>query len=248
MFKDISNKIVDKIKMDKVSLQPKIFDYKSFAFWLSFAFLIILGGITFSLILVAITFGEESFRLSPMAPSGIFKIIISTVPYIWIIFFGLFAYFGFKSFRLTSKGYRYEFSMILLVIFLASFLLGSFLHILGLNKMINQFMSKKVPFFHQIAPTKEGQWARPEIGMLGGKIVETGNNFIVIENFRDKRIMVIYSQESLISGDVRLEKGEMIRILGKKVDKKIFQADVIQNWEKDFGPKMDRKIKELRLK
>lgn len=229
MSKDISGQIVDKIKKEKISLRPRVFDYRSFLFWIIFSFLIILGGIAFSLILISIfSFGRENFRY---ASGGFWKIFLMSIPYLWVILFGAFAYFGLRVFRSTKRGYRQNFALILLIIFLASFSLGSILYISGVGKKIHRSMVERVPFYQNIAPTMEGQWARPDMGMLGGQIIRTGKDFIVVQNFRSKKITVIYSMESIIGENVKLEKGEKVRVVGKRVDEETFEAKIIQSWE-----------------
>ncbi|MCK4635767.1 MAG: hypothetical protein KAT32_02795 [Candidatus Moranbacteria bacterium] len=248
MSKDISGQIVDKIKKEKISLRPRVFDYRSFLFWIIFAFLIILGGMSFSLILISIfSFGRENFQY---ASGGFWKIFLMSIPYLWVIFFGTFAYFGLRVFRSTKRGYRQNFSLILLIIFLASFSFGSLLHIFGFSRRMHQSMVDRVPFYQNITPTMEGQWARPDMGMLGGQIIKTGKDFIVVQNFRSKKITVIYSKESIIGEDVKLEKGEKVRVVGKRVDEETFEAKIIQSWENDrsLSPQDKEKIMNLRKK
>ncbi len=246
MSKDISEKIIDKIKEEKINPKPHVFDYRSFLFWFIFSFLIILGGIAFSLILISIlSFGRENFQYGS---GGFLKIFFMSIPYLWVILFGIFAYFGFKAFRSTNKGYRQNFILILLIMFLASFSLGALLHIAGVDKQMHQAMTDRVPLYHQLAPTKEGQWSRPGMGMVGGQIVKAGDDFIVVQDFRSRKTMVIYSDETIIGEKVKLEKDERVRIVGERIDKKSFRAKVIQSWEDGdmLSPQEKNKIRYFR--
>ena len=246
MSKDISGKIIDKIKEEKINPKPHVFDYRSFLFWFVFSFLIILGGIAFSLILISIfSFGQDAFRY---ASGGFLRIFLMSIPYLWIILFGLFAYFGLRAFRSTKRGYRQNFALILLIIFLASFSLGSILHILGFGKKMHQSMVERVPFYEKLSPTKEVQWSKPEKGMLGGQIVKVGKDFFVVQDFRSRKIMVIYSEESVIGRNVKLRKGERVRVAGERIDERTFQAKFIRPWEGngEFRPEDRKRLKEFR--
>lgn len=246
MHKDISEKIIGKIKKEKIIPKPKVFDYKSFLFWFIFSFLIILGGMAVSLILISIfVFGKENFQY---ASGGFLKILFISIPYLWIILFSLFAYFGLKAFRSTNKGYRQNFTLILLVIFLASFSLGALFHIIGINRIMHQMIVNRVPFYNRLAPTEEGQWSRPGMGMVGGEIIKIGEDFFVVQDFRSKKIMVIYSEESIIDENVNLKKGEKVRVMGEMVDRKTFKARVIHSWEGEMlPPKEERGLRNFRM-
>lgn len=246
MNKDFSGKIVDKIKKNKIDVKPKVFNYKSLLFWLIFAFLIILGGVAFSLMLISIfSFGRENLQY---ASGGFLKIFFMSIPYLWIVLFGLFAYFGFRAFRSTDKGYRQNFILILLIMFLASFSLGALLHITGVSKRMHQVMTDRVPLYHHLVPTKEGQWSRPGMGMVGGQIIRTGKDFIVVQDFKSRKTMVVYSDETILGKNVKLKKGERVRVVGERIDKKSFKAKVIQSWDggDELSPQEKKKFREFR--
>lgn len=246
MNKDISKKIVGQIKKEKISPKPRVFNYKSFLFWLIFGLLIILGGIAFSLILISIfSFGRDVFQY---ASGGFLKIVLISIPYFWVILFATFAFFGLKAFRLTKYGYRQSFILILTIIILASFSLGALLYILGIGKIMHRAMADNIPRYHQMTPTKESQWARPEMGMMGGEIVNVGRDFIVVKDLKNRNIKVIYLKDTIIGGNVKLEKGERVRVVGERIDVKTFRAKIIRPWDdgKMLKPGEREKLIELR--
>ena len=72
-------------------------------------------------------------------------------------------------------------------------------------------------------------WMNPQEGFLSGTISDTGIDLMHIEDFEGK-IWEVHYEGAFIPPVVLLEQGEKVKIIGKLLDKKTFQAEEIRPW------------------
>jgi len=99
------------------------------------------------------------------------------------------------------------------------------------DKSINGFFSKKVPGYQLISNNKEQQWSQPNTGLLGGEIIQIQDNGFELRDFRGENWQVNYAQNTLVKPSVELRSKEKIKVIGKKIEDKKFQAREIRPWE-----------------
>jgi len=233
MKKNISKKAVEKIKKEKICPEPKWkFILLNCLFWIFALLMTLFGAIAFSLILFAVF--ELDWDLYRHTPYGMIKFFFITIPYIWITLFALFFLFGCFIFRKTKKGYRHNFILIGGIITVLSLLSGTALHYSGIDDEIQQ-MFLRIPRYHKLAPTREGQWGKPQKGLLGGEVKEIGSNTIILKDFRNKEWEVHYSDETHKGRITNIQKGDRIKIIGSKIGESAFDAKAIRPWRNRQG-------------
>ena len=85
MTGDLSKNVLKKIKEDKIEPKPKwIFSLRDLAFWAIFAISLVLGSISTSLIIFILR--SNDWDLYKRLGHGLFKFVLITLPYFWLIF------------------------------------------------------------------------------------------------------------------------------------------------------------------
>jgi len=228
----LSEKIIKKIEKEKIEPKSKwIFELKNISIWVLFALSLIIGSIAISLIIFILR--NNDWDLRPHV-GGLFKFVILTMPYLWIIIlivFVLFAYFELKN---TKGGYRYNPFLIVLISVLISIILGSGLHVFGASRSMDDVLSKRMPLYPKMFFQKDMMWRMQSEGLLGGTIKSIkGEKEFEIEDLSGKNWSVTANGFDPVGGLV-LEEGMEVKIIGEKVDDNTFKAYEIRPF---FGPR-----------
>ena len=222
-MKDFSKKIVEIIKENHIEPKSKIsLNWKNYLFWLVFIFIIILGALFFSLIILNVAdLGPELFY--HLEVRKFIFLIFQTMPYLWMILLLIAIFSGFMVFRKTKKGYRYNILFISSVVVLAIFFFGFIVHFLKFNNRIE----RNFPGPRHLIHPMESRWQRPEDGLLGGVIVEVDDRLFFLKTPNGEEWKIFYSEETEFGRDVKIESGKMVGVIGEKKQEKEIKAFVI---------------------
>lgn len=224
MQQEKTKKIIEKIKSDHIVPEPKWrLNLASYLFWVAVFFMIIFGGISFSLIVFNfLDFGPGFFHF--FALGKIVRIFVFTAPYLWIALFVLAIFSGILAFQKTKRGYRYRAVFVgsLSVIFVS--LLGVGLHFLKINEQLERGFSGQ----RNLTFPLERRWSSPKEGMLGGEIREVFPQSFMLLDFRDETWKVFYDRGTEIRLRGGLAPGMQAGIIGEKIGEREFQARFIR--------------------
>ena len=236
MTSKISKNVIDKIKREKIKPKSRwSFLAKNYAFWILAMVMILMGAIAFSIIVFVIfDLDWDLYKYNKINPIFFF---LRTIPFLWIILFGLFTYLSYLIFRKTKKGYRYHYLYFSLFIALLSLIFGVFLYFSGFNEFLERTMLHKLPF----CPNRIAQWSNPQKGFLAGEVISINDDNIEIIDLENKPWKVILPQKKNFlsdkykNGNLRERKknkieGLRVKIIGEKVDNNTFKATDLRPW------------------
>ena len=227
MKKETSQKIIEKIKQEKISPTSKWkLDWKNYCFWTLLILMIVFGIIFLSFVILNIVdFDMETYR--QLKFKKFTGVLFSSLPYFWIVLFLTTIVFGFLTFKKTKHGYRHNVLFIAGILLIAISSLAVASHFLKMNSMLEKKLLGRNPHFQKFSPDREARWINPEKGILGGKITEITKEKITIETPSGEKWQVTYSEKTEIKKRGELKVGQKIKIIGKKTGEFSFEAKMI---------------------
>ncbi|EKE11255.1 MAG: hypothetical protein ACD_15C00113G0020 [uncultured bacterium] len=242
-MKDISKDIIAKIKEKNLVPQSRFrLQWKNYVFWLLMIMMILFGAASASLVVFNMVDFDPRF-LHHMKLYKFFRIIIFTAPYLWLILSFLALAFGVLAFRNTSRGYRKSLLFATSLAVLIISLLGVFGHIMKINKKMDEMMSKRIsPQMRSFSGPREGRWARPGDGLIGGEIMEVSENNLILISFHDEKWKIIINEktEKIDKDDISI--GEKVGVIGEKIDEFVMQAFSIKKFPDDWDGRHPRRV------
>jgi len=243
---DISKKVLNKIKKDQIKPKPKWeFLLKKSVFWGLFGLSIIIGGVAASIIIFMIMTNDWDIprHLGNSTPAFIFK----TLPYFWIIILSAFIGIAYYNFKHTDTGYKYRFSLFVVINILISVIIGFGLFNFGAAKRIDKAFLDHAPLYQELNHKPRVQmWTQPENGLLGGEVIELleDNQFQIID-FQDKKWIIINTDPKSLEKPP-IKEGIIIQSVGEIIDNSTFKAIKIRVWQGNFKEK-PKPMKEMKM-
>lgn len=230
----ISEKILDKIKQQHITPKPKWqFLLKDYLVWIMFVIATIIGSLSIGVIIYLLT--DFDWTVYQYLHESFFEYFVISLPYLWFVLLIIFVGLAYYQFRHTKKGYRYRPYIIILLSISFSFILGFLLFTLGTARRFDQSLIKTIPPYEKIIRRKSHIWMNPERGLLAGKIIfiKTGQE-LELADFK-KNYWQVNIEEAHYPSFIKLESGEIIRLVGEKQDDFHFKADKIMPWHRLSG-------------
>ncbi|NTW26946.1 MAG: hypothetical protein HGA36_01340 [Candidatus Moranbacteria bacterium] len=224
-----SEDIIGKIKCDHIAPVPRWhFLFKRCCFWMLFAISMILGSISFSVIVHVLKSGD--FDIVHHLQGNLATSTVMLLPYFWLLFLILFAAIAYTNWKCTKLGYCFKRRWIVFGSFALSIFLGSILYVLGMGKYIDRMMTRSMPFYNQSKhDALREMWLHPENGFLTGKIVEINEEteeLVVIDEEGRKWIV---DDDGIYWENVELEKrGKIVKVIGSREGESNFKAREIR--------------------
>lgn len=225
--KDPSKDILNKIKKEHIT--PKSYfqtHWKNYVFWIMWGLIMFFGAISFSLLLLNIMDIRPTF-LRELGIGHYLRLLVDTAPYLWLVLVLVAFGAGYMAMRRTRTGYRYSILFITSSIVLIISMIGALFHISKFNQHVGERMMHDQRMSDMGFPARE-RMSRPEDGVLGGRIIEISQDQIEIKNLKDINWSITYDSNTKIDLKEDLEVGIFVMFIGKKNERGIFHADIIQ--------------------
>lgn len=237
MEKDFSKEILEKIKKDGIRPKSKWhFMLKDYVVWSVFAVSIILGALSFSIILhfLEINDWDAYYRVS----DNFVAFVALTMPYFWLVCFLAFVLVAYRYLQHTKNGYRLEFAKVVFLNLALTFVGGAALYSLGIGRQAENELAKRAPFYNDLRNDQERVWLRPEQGVIIGKVIEIKdeNELIELDDPRQVTWIVDTSDVEYFQGFV-VQEGFMIKVFGSQGEGNYFVAEEIRPLLKERGPR-----------
>ncbi len=233
------NRFLDKIKREDIKPKPKWqFTTKNILVWLLYFCFVIIGSISFSVILFAIQ--QTDFVLLSHFGHSKLELLLSVLPFLWIVLLVVFILGSIFAIYNSKRGYKFTFSKLVGFNVGLSILLGTMFFIAGGAGWFENAFALRAGFYESIQNRKEKIWQNPEKGNIAGIITKVFDNYIEIKDF-DDNIWQIGIDSAFIPPSVFLELGEKVKVEGVKVTENEFSAKDIMPWG---GKGMRKKIRE----
>lgn len=238
-MKNIIEDTIGKIKKENIRLQPR-WKYlaKKYSAWTSFFLVALIGAAAFSVAYFIVSqLDWDLYRVMHRNP---FFYFLSLLPHLWIILIVALAFFAFFNLRKTETGYRYDFSKIAITVLGILLFFGLSMFFLGFGGKLNSSFGRHFPGYEKLVMTKESQWSQPEKGFLAGTVNSVSENTIDLQDLSGKEWQVSFDENTTIRPSVNLEKGEMIKAIGREEKSQTFRSDEIRPWQGRGQTKGDR--------
>jgi len=223
--KDISQMVLDRIKDTGIKpISKKIFNLKRVVVFSFIGFSIIVGAISFSVILSILTNNEWDLY-NRFGVGFIFK----TLPYFWFVCVLLLAILGDIYYRKTSRGHRPNTIIIVSAYIIATTVLGSMLHLIGLGDVVEESISQNIPVYHIFVFDKDEFWSNSKEGLISGRIILIKEKMLSIVDFNNN-LWTINTENADILGNAKIQEGEIIKIIGDAGENNTFTAEEIRPW------------------
>lgn len=223
-----SQKLLQKIEERHIKQVPRLyFVLKNYLFISIFIFATIFGAVAFSVILYIFSVGDFDLLFNSSLTK--LQLVLTTLPFVWVIMVALFIVVSFFGMRHTKKGYRHPIYKILILNILIGVFLGSLFFYVGGSKKVEDFFAVNIPFYTGMEEKKIKLWSSPENGLLSGEILLIEKDLITVKTF-DDLMWVVDIRNTLTRKKVSLEKGELIKIVGSIIKENTFLAEEIRPW------------------
>jgi len=230
----LTQKVVRKIKQEKIVPKAKWkFRLKNGLIWLGFSVAILIGA-TY-LFLITLIFSDLVLGRTNKILLGKGLFLMKAIPLSWIGLVLLLALVAFVDFRKTKRGYRLNWNKVVILV------LGTYLLLSGgllwLSRSSQYHWLCLMPSYRRIDLIKQEVWSHPEEGLLAGEIISleenrnSGERNFRLKDFKGITWAVSLSAEANIRRVV-IEPGETIKLLGKQVGDKEFEAKELRPWRR----------------
>ena len=228
-MKNLIQDTISRIKEQHIRPEPRWkFVLRKIGLWILIGLVAFLASASISVVYFLLS--QLDWDLYRFSQHNRIFFFFSMVPYFWLILLAIFAAGVFWGVRRTENGYRFNWLKIVAVTVAGLILLGFLLSYIGLDRHFNNVMMKRMPYYANNIETKEKQWMQPEQGFLSGVIKDISKDGLSIRDLDGADWNVEVSEKTFVRPMARIEKGEMIKIIGTKKGGKTFEALEIRPW------------------
>lgn len=224
-----SEEILGKIKQEHIAPVPRWhFLMKGYFFWTLFALSILLGSLSFSVIVHIARFGD--LDMFGHLHGDLATSTVMMLPYFWLLSVSVFAAVAYVNWKSTKLGYRYKRRYIVTGSVFISLFFGSIFNAIGMGKVVDNMMTVNMPFYDKSKhEARKELWLRPEDGLLIGKIInidEVNEELIVQDD--DGNNWSVNDADITWENKALEKKGKIVKVVGKKDGENKFAANEIR--------------------
>ena len=221
--------IIDKIKEKHIKQKPKWhFTLRNILVWGIFIIGVLIGAISFSIILFTIQ--QVDFSLISHMSHSKLELFLGLLPFFWIIGLLIFLTVAIFAFQRSKRGYKFTWFRLLGISMAFSILLGTLCFIAGGSQRLETVFANKVNYYESVQQKKMKIWMKPEEGFLSGTIENVVGDTIQLKDFNDNQWKVNYSN-AFIAPIVSLEQGEQVKLVGQMTQSNSFIAYEVRPWD-----------------
>jgi len=210
--KNFNDNVLQKIKAEKILPKPKWrFLLKNSLIWILGILSLILGAVSTSLVFYMVT-GEDSGVGRDGA--SVFEAFFFVIPFFWIICLAIFALSVFYYIKHTKKGYKYSAKKIILFIIGASLLFGGLLNLIGADRVIDDELGERAPFYDRVINPRLDYWSNPDSGRLTGLVVLKQGQAIYLVD-RSGTTWVVMTTNEKDANKISID--HPVKLIGKKI-------------------------------
>ncbi len=237
-MKSISDKVIDAIKNRGLKSKSKeLFLMQKMLIWSIVIILSAMSALTFSIVLYCVD--DINTDSNIFSPQTVYLYLLLIFPVIWLLGAGMLMFLGVKTYRSVPRGYRTNFSKIILIYIPLVFVIAYALNQQGVAQNIDKSLASIVPSYTSWQVLKEKVWNQPKHGLIAGRIEGIEARFFILMDHNTKQWEVTYSQ-SILRHNLKLHPGLNIKIIGEQVSDTKFTASEIRPWQNQRGRRRPR--------
>lgn len=214
---NFNDNVLHKIKEEKILPKPKWqFLLKNSLIWGLGIFSLLLGATSTSLIFYMLR--NEDAGIYSRSGANPVEFLFVIVPLFWIACLIIFAILVYYYIKHTKNGYKYSAKQIILVIVGASLLLGGIVNAFGFDRLVDDALGERAPFYDQVINPQLNYWSDPENGRLTGMVIsqQSPTEYSLIDRSGEVWATVLSSEED--DNNTKMIVDHPVRLSGKKVD------------------------------
>jgi hypothetical protein len=223
---NFDQKLVEKIKEEKLTPKPRWhFLLKNYVVWGSGALALLIGAAAVSVMMYL--FKYNNWDIQAETHKSVWEFFLSTLPYFWIIFLGLFILILYYNLKHTKRGYVYPIWAMISVSILASIILGSLFFLANVGEKIDDLLGEHAPLYDTLINRDMMFWFKPDEGRLAGLVLEINDysSFAIIDpQGHTWQIVTALTGPSITA--VRV--GQPVDLVGEVLDDNYFQAEIVR--------------------
>jgi len=234
-MKSISEKVVKKIKEEKINPLPKWqFLLKDYVIWTAAVISGLIGSLAAATIIHVVLNRDWFVYLSTHRPP--WQHLIFDLPYIWFAVLLITILIADYNVKHSKSGYRYSFYYIVALSLVFSLAIGALFNIGGLGERADSTLAKEISAYRSVEKRAIELWTEPEEGHLGGEVTKVSEKSLELQDPSGKTWEVDISKAHLLAMS-QIKVGKRIKIIGRLIGENKFEAEDIYPW---IGPRPRR--------
>lgn len=223
-----ANRIIETIKTKNIKPRPEwMYSYAELMKWGAYASFIIIGSISFSIILFSIS--VSGFDLLQHFKHSNMESVLVLLPLLWLSALIFFLGASIASVVYTGRAYKLSFSKWVGLSTGISMVIGTLFFITGGARNLEQIFETKIESYESIQEKKTAIWSQPDLGTLSGEIISYDEQTITIKDWKSNIWSISY-QKAFIAPVLDIEQGVQIKLNGTKTGPSAFKATHIKPW------------------
>lgn len=214
----LKQSVLQRLENDDVHPTSKTwFLYHNLLSWSLWLLATFVGALAVAVSLFVLTYHQYAFY--ELTHDNLFTFLEDVLPILWFLILVVMIIFSVYSLRQTSRGYRYASWQLLVSSLALSFVMGIFLHFMGVGFSFDKWLGGVVSSYESQEEMELRLWQKPEEGRLLGVFVKNDTVFPFSAIFVDVNGMEwrIDTTDLLVDEVEELESGKNVRMIGKVI-------------------------------
>jgi hypothetical protein len=223
-----AQKILDKIKNENIQPSPQwTFTLKEMSKWSAYILLVLLGSISFSIILFAIA--VNGFDMLQHFKHSKLESILVLLPILWLGTLIFFLGASIWSVMQTGRAYKYSFGKWMGLSTGISMAIGTLFFMTGGAKWLENKFETNIESYESLLEKKTAIWSQPELGTLSGEIVSVDGDVFKMKDWKNQ-LWTILTPDAFIAPVLEIQQGVQVKMNGKLKSELVFKAEKIRPW------------------
>ncbi|MFH0818567.1 MAG: hypothetical protein V1898_01070 [Patescibacteria group bacterium] len=224
---NLADKISQAIKEQAIKPKPKWnFTIKEILIWLFIVICLLIIGLLMAVNWEIIYQQQVSLLFQK---SHDYLMLLKTVPYFWLLLCLGLAIFTYYEFCHTKSGYKINFIYFVSGIMSLTLILSGIFYFAGVGELVEAKLEQQESY-HYVVMVPKKNWSQPELGILGGKIIDIKNPYFILNDWNEENWLIKVYPDTIIKPNNLIMKGEYVRLLGEIEDEHSFKAIIIMPW------------------
>lgn len=229
----LKERIFERIETENVCPRSRWFFRSRECFvWALWLLSVVIGALAIAVSVFVVS--HHQYALYEATHENFLTFLVDTLPYLWIVVFGIMVFVAVYNLRHTSRGYRYPLPYILASSIILSFAGGSALQFFGFGYTIDSILGKQMQAYMSMEKQEARMWQAPEEGRLLGRqvfVTVSPTTTVVFADTTGQRwrlnVTELFDRDRAL-----LASEERVRVFGELTDRdaKIFHACGVFSW------------------
>ena len=227
MLDNIENKIINKIKKEKIKpLSKGIVLARKVLMWILISSLLLFSGLSISVLVLIVRFGDwDIYQYLGESPLSFFLLAF---PYFWLLFVIAFFVIALIKTKKIEGAYRNSFIYYGVIAILATCLIAVLFSVGGAHKKTETYLADNSSWYRQLNYMRSA-WDNPDKGLLSGVLSFSEDDVFFLTDFSGNDWELLF--EDNFKGDVFLRNNRSVKLIGLIISDDVFLVSELRPWE-----------------